>query len=313
MCGRAQFVWDLIAVHFDLPLAACLGTSVTITNTQRLKTRKSKIMNSLELKGRYYSVIPNSPSCPIHLYPPFHYYDLNTWMQSSKGNSYAYVEVSRYHPRSKTGIKDPVPTKEIKLYEVMPRSRTNHRVTDYIFVVFLILIQRNVSQSNKVSQFIFWPRHARLTLDYYRPQGKVMSLEACVSHSVHRGGRVDGDPPLDRDTFLWTETPFSDRDTALDRDPLTDIYWQPLQRSVRILLECISVFHVFMLYRTLWVCFLFLRVVIFTALGFTNLFILVMHCLHVNVTVVLFIKSIHHVITYWFNILKMCGMYIFRT
>ena len=159
--------------------------------------------------------------------------------------------MSRYHPRSKTGIKDPVPTKEIKLYEVMPRSRTNHRVTDYIFVVFLILIQRNVSQSNKVSQFIFWPRHVRLTPDYYRPQGKVMSLEACVSHSVHRGEGWT-------DTPLWTETPFSgqrhlslDRDTALDRDPLTDIYWQPLQRSVRILLECISVFHVFMLYRTL--------------------------------------------------------------
>ena len=123
-------------------------------------------------------------------------------MQSSKGNSYAYVEVSRYHPRSKTGIKDPVPTKEIKLYEVMPRSRTNHRVTDYIFVVFLILIQRNVSQSKKVSQFIFWPRHVRLTPDYYRSQGKVMSLEACVSHSVHRGEGWTETP-------LWTETPFS--------------------------------------------------------------------------------------------------------
>ena len=133
-------------------------------------------------------------------------------MQSSKGNSYAYVEVSRYHPRSKTGIKDPVPTKEIKLYEVMPRSRTNHRVTDYIFVVFLILIKRNVSQSNKVSQFIFWPRHARLTLDYYRPQGKVMSLEACVSHSVHRGR--GGQRPRSG------QRPLSlDRDTALDRDP----------------------------------------------------------------------------------------------
>ena len=50
-----------------------------------------------------------------------------------------------------------------------------------------------------------------------------MFSEACVSHSVHgRGGLPSGG--------------------LVDTPSGTDIQWRPLQRSVRILLECILVF-----------------------------------------------------------------------
>ena len=43
------------------------------------------------------------------------------------------------------------------------------------------------------------------TLYFYRPQGKVMRLEACVCHSV-RGGVYPGDPParpMDRENSRY--------------------------------------------------------------------------------------------------------------
>ena len=65
------------------------------------------------------------------------------------------------------------------------------------------------------------------TANFYRPQrscGRVMLSQASVSHSVHRGVRG------------WADTPQAD----------TPSRWL-LQRTVRILLECILVYDLFVL------------------------------------------------------------------
>ena len=66
-----------------------------------------------------------------------------------------------------------------------------------------------------------WKLNIKRCTYFYRPQGKAMFLEACVSHSVHRG----------RGSPLWTETPrqrHPNRDTPGQRHPWTET---PLDRD----------------------------------------------------------------------------------
>ena len=89
----------------------------------------------------------------------------------------------------------------------------------------------------------------RPRLTYYRPQrscGKVIFLQASVSHSVHRGeGRGVSDRYHPLQTPPWADTPQAD--TLLGRHRPAQCMlgytppWRPLQRTVRILLECILV------------------------------------------------------------------------
>ena len=89
----------------------------------------------------------------------------------------------------------------------------------------------------------------------YRPQGKDMFSVAFVSHSVYLGG--GGQTPLDADPTLDADPPKGPRRQTPPMQPLSSvIYWRPLQRSVRILLECILVhlvcFYADDLYTLVW-------------------------------------------------------------
>ena len=102
---------------------------------------------------------------------------------------------------------------------------TLHRTTDNIFI-FVSLVRLMES---------YIVLHTVCNCNY-RPQGKVMFSEASVcSLSLQRGDPPGQRPPLNRDPPgqrpLWTETPR-----------------QPLQRSVRILLECILVMDHYLMY-----------------------------------------------------------------
>ena len=60
----------------------------------------------------------------------------------------------------------------------------------------------------------------------------MFSEASAILSTRERGRETEHPPPLDRDP------------SPLDRDlPDTDIYWRPLQQSVRILLEWILVFQ----------------------------------------------------------------------
>ena len=88
--------------------------------------------------------------------------------------------------------------------------------------------QRDISDGDSVSI-----RLSLIILDCYRSQGKVMFSEASV---CSRGGL-----PSEGQRPLWIEIPL-DREPPLQRPPGKENPRWPLQRSVRILLECILVF-----------------------------------------------------------------------
>ena len=96
---------------------------------------------------------------------------------------------------------------------------------DYTLLTPVFLIENNIALQAGTESTSFMRRCLRRY--YYRPQrscGKVMFSQACVKNSVHSGGGGEVYPSMHWGRHPWADTPR-----------------RPLQRTVRILLECFLV------------------------------------------------------------------------